>query len=95
MGLLDFMTAHRNEINDIVEQKTFNEGPQKFQFSLKLSLDKEARDNGEASDTDIYADSEMRLFHHQLSDETFFHMVEKMLTVIFMIASNGSGWILQ
>ena len=33
--------------------------------------------------------------HHRLSNETFFHMVEKMLTVLFVFASNGNGWILQ
>ena len=95
VGLLDFMTAERNEINDIIEQKTLNEGPQKVQFSAKLSLHKEARDNGEASDIDIYANSEMTPVYHQLSDETIFHMVEKMLTVLFVFASNGSRWFLQ
>ena len=95
VGLLDFMTAQRDEISDIIEQKTLNEGPQKVQFSAKLSLHKEARDNGEASDIDIYANSEMTPVHHRLSNETFFHMMEKMLTVLFVLASNGSGWILQ
>ena len=89
------MTTQRDEINDIIEQKTLNEGPQKVQFSAKLSLHKEARDNGEASDIDIYANSEMTPVHHRLSNETFFHMVEKMLTVLFVFASNGNGWILQ
>ena len=95
VGLLDFMTAERNEINDIIEQKTLNEGPQKVQFSAKLSLHKEARDNGEASDIDIYANSEMTPVYHQLSDEAIFHMVEKMLTVLSVFASKGSRWFLQ
>ena len=72
-----------------------NKGPQKVQFSAKLSLHKEARDNGEAADIDIYANSEMTPVYHQFSDETFSHMVEKMLTVLFVFASKGSGWILQ
>ena len=95
VGLLDFKTTQRDEINDIIEQKTLNKGPQKHQFSGKLSLHKEARDNGEASDIDIYANSEMTTVHHRLSNETFFYMVEKMLTVFFVFAANGSGWILQ
>ena len=82
VGLLDFMTAQRDEINDIIERNTLNEVPQKVQFSAKLSLHKEARDNGEASDNDIYANSEMTPVHHRLSNETFSHMVEKMLNVL-------------
>ena len=89
------MTAQRDEISNIIDQKTLNEGPQKVQFSAKLSLHNGARDNGEASDIDIYANSEMTPVHHRLSNETFFHMMEKMLTVLFVFASNGSGWILQ
>ena len=95
IGLVDFMTTQRDEINDIIEQKTLNEGPQKVQFSANLSLHKDALDNGEASNIDIYANFEMTLVHHRLSNETFFHMMEKMLTVLFVFASNGSGWILQ
>ena len=72
VGLLDFMTTQRDEINDIIEQKTLNEGPQKVQFGAKLSLKKEARDNGEASDIDIYANSQMTPVHHRLCNETFF-----------------------
>ena len=71
------MTTWRDEINGIIEQTTLNEGPQKVQSSLKLSLHKEARDNREASDIDIYDNSEMTPVHHRLSKETFFHMVEK------------------
>ena len=89
------MTTWRDEINGIIEQTTLNEGPQKVQSSLKISLHKEARDNREASEIDIYDNSEMTPVHHRLSKETFFHKVEKMLTVLFVFASNGSGWIIQ
>ena len=66
------MTTQRDEINDIIEKKTLNEGPQKVQLSAKLSLHKEARDNGEASDIDIYAISKMTPVHHRLFNKTFF-----------------------
>ena len=82
------MTAQGDEMNVIIEQETFSEGPQKVQFSAKLSLHKEARDNGEASDIDVYANSEMTPVHHRLSNETFSHMLEKMLSVLFVFASN-------
>ena len=57
VGVLDFISAQKNEFNDTIEQKTLNEGPQIVQFSAKLSLQKEARDTAEASDIDIYANS--------------------------------------
>ena len=68
VGLLNFMIAQRNEIKDIIEQKTINKGQQKMQFSAKLLLHKEARDDREASDVDIYANSERTPVHHQLSE---------------------------
>ena len=94
VGLLDFKTTQKDEINDIIEQRTLNEGPQQLQFSGKLSLHKEARDNGEASDIDIYANSEMTPLHHRLSNETFFTWWKR-CSVLFVFTANGSAWILQ
>ena len=85
------MTAQRDEINDILEQKTLNKGPHNFHISAKQSLHKEALNNAEEPDIDIYANSEMTPVHHRLSSETFYQI----LIILFVFSSNGSGWILQ
>ena len=43
-------------------KKTLNAGQQKVQFNVKISVHKEAHDNEEASDVDIYPKSEMTTF---------------------------------
>ena len=70
--------------------------PKKFSL-LSLDLYKERNENdNEEQAIEIFASSEMTtLYLDGLSNEDFFKMLIKMLNILFMFSSQGSGWILR
>ena len=95
VGLLNICSGIA-QINDIIKHKASNRGAQGVQFSAKQSLNKCAPNDGKASDTDIYANSEVTPIHHQMSDETFFRIVEMKNAYCPLRARiQWNGWILQ
>ena len=71
--------------------------PKKVQFVMSLDLYKERNENdNEEQAIEIFASSEMTtVYLDGLSNEDFFKMLSKMLNILFMFSSQGSGWILR
>ena len=68
---------------------------QKFVVSLDLYKERNENDNEEQA-IEIFVSSEMTtVYLDGLSNEDFFKMLNKMLNILFMFSSQGSGWILR
>ncbi len=96
IDLLEFMVSQRKNIEALVLDKV-QAYPQKVQFIAHIDLMKPAPlDESEEKETTVYANSEMTtVYSDGLTDDQFFDMVEKMLSVLFIFASGGSGWVVS
>ena len=91
-----FMKFKQERIQELIDQK-LSAGPQKVQLSAELQLLKHFREPDEDEERiTIFANSLMTpVYAEGLSNADFSSMLEKMLAVLFTLASSGSGWLLE
>ena len=89
---MEFMLNNRVIITDLINSEVSN-AAKKVQFVVSLDLYKERNENdNEEQAIEIFASSEMTtVYLDGLSNEDFF----KMLNILLMFSSQGSGWILR
>ena len=94
--LMQFMLNNRDIITDLIKSEVSN-AAKKVQFVVSLDLYKGRNKNdNEEQAIEIFASSEMTtVYLNGLSNEDFFKMSSKMLNILFMFSSQGSGWILR
>ena len=94
--LMEFMLSNRDIITDLINSE-FSNAAKKVQFVVSLDLYKERNENdNEKQAIEIFASSEMTtVYLDGLSNEDFFKMLSKMLNILSMFSSQGSGWILR
>ena len=97
--LARFMLSEKTRIGNLVRKKISN-GPQKIQLCAKVQQLKPHRGDEDCSTDDerieIYTNSLMTpLLNDGMSDETYWTMVDKLLTVLATFASSGIGRILE
>ena len=93
---MEFMLNNREIITDLINSKVSNSA-KKIQFVVSLDLYKETNGNDNKEQAiEIFASSEMTtVYLDGISNEDFFKMLSKMLNILFMFLSQGSGWILR
>ena len=93
---MEFMLNKRDIITNLINSE-ISSAAKKVQFVVSLDLYKERNENGnEELATEIFASSEMTtVYLDGLSNEDFFKMLIKMLNILFIFSSQGSGWILR
>ena len=94
--LARFMLAEKTRIGNLVREKISN-GPHKIQFCAKVQLLKPHRGEEDGSTDDerieIYTNSLMTpVLNDGMSDETYWTMVDKMLTVLATFAEVAGSW---
>lgn len=96
IDLLEFLFKRKEPILNLIKSEA-QYGAKKVQLVSVLDLYKRpANDEDEEKQTRIYAQTEMESVDCDgLTDESFVGMVDKMLSVLFVFASEGSGWILR
>ena len=96
VDFLQFMVDRKQSIQEIVGDAVRIE-PKKVQLSSKVKLEKPALDDEEGMDLAIHVNSKMETVYlgEELTDETFFSMLDQMLTSLLSFTAHGSGWMLK